>query len=451
MKNLTPQKIVSELDKYIIGQNKAKRAVAIALRNRWRRQQVKSELKEEIMPNNIILIGPTGVGKTEIARRISNLANAPFIKVEASKFTEVGYVGRDVESMIRELMNIAINDVRTEMSKKVQASAQKRARERVLDKLVPAAPVISSDSEEDIQEKNERNKRLREKFGKMLDSGKLDDREIEVEQQSAKAPHIEIFSNTGMENIDFQLGEMFSNILPIKKSNKSKKFKVPEALKYLKEIEANRLVNKEKVISEAKKRVENDGIIFVDEIDKIAGDSSRQGADVSRSGVQRDLLPIVEGSNVPTKYGIINTAHILFIAAGAFSMTKPSDLIPELQGRFPIREELDSLTKEDFEKILVFPKNSLTKQYYALFKSEKVSLKFEDEAISEIARFTADANQKMEDIGARRLHTIMNALLEDYLFEMPTKKIKAVNISKIDVLEKLDRIIKDEDLSKYIL
>ncbi|MCD4817869.1 MAG: ATP-dependent protease ATPase subunit HslU [Candidatus Cloacimonetes bacterium] len=451
MKNLTPQKIVSELDKYIIGQNKAKRAVAIALRNRWRRQQVKSELREEIMPNNIILIGPTGVGKTEIARRISNLANAPFIKVEASKFTEVGYVGRDVESMIRELMNIAINDVREEMSKKVQQSATIRARERVLDKLIPPAPVISSDSEEDIQEKNERNKRLREKFGKMLGSGKLNDREIEVEQQLTKSPHIEVFSNTGMENIDFQFGEMLSSMLPMAKNQKSKKLKVPEALKYLKEIEANRLVNKDKVISEAKKRVENDGIIFLDEIDKIASDSSRHGADVSRSGVQRDLLPIVEGSNVPTKYGIIDTSHILFIAAGAFTMSKPSDLIPELQGRFPIREELDSLTKEDFEKILVFPKNSLTKQYSALFKSEKVNLEFGEEAISEIARFTADANQKMEDIGARRLHTVMNALLEDFLFEMPSKKIKKVTINRENVVEKLDRIIKDEDLSKYIL
>ena len=451
MKNLTPQKIVSELDKYIIGQNKAKRAVAIALRNRWRRQQVKSELREEIMPNNIILIGPTGVGKTEIARRISNLANAPFIKVEASKFTEVGYVGRDVESMIRELMNIAINDVREEMSKKVQQSATIRARERVLDKLIAPAPVISSDSEEDIQEKNERNKRLREKFGKMLGSGKLNDREIEVEQQLTKSPHIEVFSNTGMENIDFQFGEMLSSMLPMAKNQKSKKLKVPEALKYLKEIEANRLVNKDKVISEAKKRVENDGIIFLDEIDKIASDSSRHGADVSRSGVQRDLLPIVEGSNVPTKYGIIDTSHILFIAAGAFTMSKPSDLIPELQGRFPIREELDSLTKEDFEKILVFPKNSLTKQYSALFKSEKVNLEFGEEAISEIARFTADANQKMEDIGARRLHTVMNALLEDFLFEMPSKKIKKVTINRENVVEKLDRIIKDEDLSKYIL
>jgi ATP-dependent HslUV protease ATP-binding subunit HslU len=451
MKNLTPQKIVSELDKYIIGQNKAKRAVAIALRNRWRRQQVKSELREEIMPNNIILIGPTGVGKTEIARRISHLAKAPFIKVEASKFTEVGYVGRDVESMIRELINIAINDVREEMSKKVQKSASMRARERVLDKLIPAAPVIGSDSEEEIQEKTDRNKRLRVKFGKMLDSGKLDDREIEVEQQNTKSPHIEVFSNTGMENIDFQFGEMLSNMLPMAKNKKSKKLKVPVALKYLKEIEANRLVNKDKVISEAVKRVENDGIIFLDEIDKIAGDSNRGGADVSRSGVQRDLLPIVEGSNVPTKYGIIDTSHILFIAAGAFTMSKPSDLIPELQGRFPIREELDSLTKEDFEKILIFPKNSLTKQYSALFKSEKVNLEFDDDSISEIAKFTADANQKMEDIGARRLHTVMNALLEDFLFEMPSKKIKKVVITQENVIKKLDRIIKDEDLSKFIL
>ena len=451
MKNLTPNKIVTELDKYIIGQNKAKKAVAIALRNRWRRQKVRGELQKEIMPNNIILIGPTGVGKTEIARRISQLANAPFIKVEASKFTEVGYVGRDVESMIRELMNIAMNDVRLEMSNQVKKAALQNAKEKILDKLLPQTPISGNDDDEEIKTKQERNKRNRDRFRKMLESGKLNDREIEIQQEKPKTPHIEIFSNTGMENIDLQLSDMISGMFPFKKDKKPRKMKIPEALKFLTEIESQRLVNKDKVIQEAKRRVENDGIIFIDEIDKIAGDSSHRGADVSRSGVQRDLLPIVEGSNVPTKYGIIDTSHILFIAAGAFSMSKPSDLIPELQGRFPIREELNSLTKEDFAKILVLPKNALTKQYTALFKSEKVKIEFTSEAIEKIAYYAAEANEKMEDIGARRLHTILNALLEDYLFEIPDKKYSSITIKEELVNEKLGKIIQDEDLSRYIL
>ncbi len=452
MKHFTPTKIVKELDKYIIGQDKAKRAVAIALRNRWRRQQVPGELQEEIMPNNIILIGPTGVGKTEIARRLSRLANAPFIKVEASKFTEVGYVGRDVESMIRELINIAVNDVRTEMTKNVQEKAALNAREKLVDILYPAPPVAPNETEEETKKRTERYNRIRKKMQKLLDAGELDNREVEVTQERSRASHIEIFSQTGLENIDLQLGDMMAGFLPVRNGQKKKKMKVAEAIKHLTEAESHRLINKDKVAVEAKRRVENDGIIFIDEIDKIAARyDSHVGADVSRSGVQRDLLPIVEGSNVPTKYGTINTAHILFIAAGAFTVAKPSDLIPEMQGRFPIREELNSLTKYDFEKILVHPKNSLTKQYTALFKSENVSLVFRTEAISEIAFFAALANEKMEDIGARRLHTVMNALLDNYLFDMPDKKIKRVVITKNTVEKKLNKIIKDEDLSKYIL
>ncbi|MDO9577412.1 MAG: ATP-dependent protease ATPase subunit HslU [Candidatus Cloacimonadales bacterium] len=452
MKHLTPARIVEELDKYIIGQDKAKKAVAIALRNRWRRQRVPGDLQQEIMPNNIILIGPTGVGKTEIARRLSRLANAPFIKVEASKFTEVGYVGRDVESMIRELMNIALNDVRTEMTAKVQAQAKDKARAKMIDILYPRPPLKSNETEEEITKAEERYQRIRKKMETLFDAGELDSREVEVTVNGMRSSHIEIFSPTGMENIDLQIGDMMSSLFQGRKGpEKKKKMKVNEAFNYLVEEEANRMVNKDKVTEEAKDRVENNGIIFIDEIDKIAGSENRTGADVSRSGVQRDLLPIVEGSNVPTKYGVIDTAHILFIAAGAFNMSKPSDLIPELQGRFPIREELNSLTKEDLNKILFYPRNSLTKQYTALFAAEGVKLSFEDDAIEEIASFAAMANEKMEDIGARRLHTIMNALLEDYLFNMPDKKFKTVKVTQTMVKKKLSRIIEDEDLSKYIL
>ncbi len=450
MKRFTPIKIVEELDKYIIGQDEAKRAVAIALRNRWRRQQVEGDLQHEIMPNNIILIGPTGVGKTEIARRLSKLAKAPFIKVEASKFTEVGYVGRDVESMIRELMNIALNDVRTEMTKRVQVQAKVSARKRIIDILYPKNPINPNDTEEEIKKKEERYQRIRKKMEMLFDSGEMNNKEVEISSER-RAPQIDLFSHTGTENFEIPIGEIMAGIMPLKRGEKKKKVNVVEAYKLLIEEESRKLVKPELVKTEAKKRVENNGIIFIDEIDKIAGNENRTGADVSRSGVQRDLLPIVEGSNVPTKFGIIDTSHILFIAAGAFTTAKPSDLIPELQGRFPIREELHSLSKDDLHKILLYPKNSLTKQYIALFKAESVKLAFNEDAVEEIANFAAKANVKMEDIGARRLHTIMNSLLDDHLFNMPDSKIKSVTITKSKVNDKLDKIIKNEDLSKYIL
>jgi len=453
MKDLVPAKIVKELDNYIIGQNKAKKAVAIALRNRWRRLQVQNELREEIMPNNIILIGPTGVGKTEISRRLSRLANAPFIKVEASKFTEVGYVGRDVESMIRELMNIALNQVKTQMMQDVQTEARQNAKQKLIDILYPAPPAPKEETQQEAKARKDRHQRIRKKMENLFDNGSLDEREVEVSIEKSGKPNLEFLSGSGSASIDLQIGDIVSGLMPFNRRNdKKKKMKVKDAYEHLTEVEANRLVDKGKVKKEAKKRVENDGIIFIDEIDKIAAmENNRSSADVSRSGVQRDLLPIVEGSNVPTKYGIINTSHILFIAAGAFSTTKPSDLIPELQGRFPIRQELSSLSQADLKKILVYPKNSLTKQYKAMFASEKIQLVFREEAIDAISDYAAKANAKMEDIGARRLHTIMNALLEDYLFEMPTKKYKRVTITKKIVNQKLRKLIKDEDLSKYIL
>ncbi|MCB5230207.1 MAG: ATP-dependent protease ATPase subunit HslU [Candidatus Cloacimonas sp.] len=453
LNKLTPKKIVNELDKYIIGQDKAKRAVAIALRNRWRRLKVKGELQQEIVPNNIILIGPTGVGKTEIARRIATLTNAPFIKVEASKYTEVGYVGRDVESMVRELLDVAINSVRAEMTLKVQKKAKEIAIERVLDILIP--PLKKDDkgqaSDLDLEEQQNSNARSREKFRAMLLSKKLDDREIEVNTQQPRSPQIEIFSNVGLDSIDFNFSEMLGSIFPQRTQNQTRKMKVKEAIAYFTHVEQSKLVKNENIVTEAKSRVENNGIIFIDEIDKIASTDKKSGVDVSRQGVQRDLLPIVEGSNVPTKHGMINTRHILFIAAGAFHISKPSDLIPELQGRFPLREELQSLSTEDFIKILRYPKNSLIKQYSALFKSEKTELIFEDEAVAEIAKFASKANEKMEDIGARRLHTIMTTLLDEYLFELPEKKYGEVVITQKLVNDKLSRIIEDEDLAKYIL
>lgn len=446
MDNLTPARVVSELDKYIISQSAAKRAVAIALRNRWRRMQVEGDLRQEIIPNNIIMIGPTGVGKTEIARRIARLIDAPFVKVEASKFTEVGYVGRDVEAMVRELMGYAVNQARARLVEEEQEAARKVAIEKVLDYLLPFRKSPEELSEED----QERMQRSRDKMRKKLLSGDLDDKEIEFEQGESESMPFEILPGMSMEILDINISEMLSNILP-SKPGKRQKSTVANALKAITEREVNRLVTRERVAEVAKKAVEENGIIFIDEMDKIANAEKHAGIDVSRSGVQRDLLPIVEGSNVPTKYGVIDTSHILFISAGAFSMAKPSDLIPELQGRFPIRVELNSLTEEDFVRILSEPENALTKQYTELFKAEGVALTFTKGAIAEIAHFAALANEKMEDIGARRLHTIMNTLLEDYLFDMPDPKLKKVRVCKRFVNEKLNRVIKSEDLSRFIL
>jgi ATP-dependent HslUV protease ATP-binding subunit HslU len=447
MSKLTPKKIVESLDKYIIGQDKAKKAVAIALRNRWRRQQVNQTMQAEIAPNNIILIGPTGVGKTEIARRLAGLTGAPFIKVEASKFTEVGYVGRDVESMIRELMDFAFNQVRGELTEKFTDEGYLIAIEKVLDLLLPKT---YNNNDPDVKEKEQRYLRSREKFRKKLLNNEFNEKIVTVPIEDQPLPQIEVFSNIGMENLDFNFSEMLGQMIPFKK-DKSKEMTVSDALKYFTEIETGKLISRDKIIEEAKYRVENHGIVFIDEVDKIASLDKKSTSDVSKSGVQRDLLPIVEGSNVPTKYGIVDTTHILFVAAGAFHIAKPSDLIPELQGRFPIRVELNSLTKEDFEKILTIPKNALIKQYIALFKTEKADLVFDKDAISEIAEFATIANEKMEDIGARRLQTILNSVLEDLLFEMPNTKIKKILIDKQIIIDKVNPLIQDEDLSKYIL
>ncbi|MDD2230221.1 MAG: ATP-dependent protease ATPase subunit HslU [Candidatus Cloacimonetes bacterium] len=451
LENLTPQRIVEELDKYIIGQNQAKRSVAIALRNRWRRQQISGDMKGEIIPNNIILIGPTGVGKTEIARRISKLTGAPFIKVEASKFTEVGYVGRDVESMVRELMSNAISQVRDRMVDEVSSVAHDAAVEMVLDILLPRGKRTKKSSSAADSPEVLRYQRSREKMRTKLLSGSLDEKEIEIEPEHDGFPTFEIMPNPNMEMLDIDFSEMFSSLMPGRGNNRRLTLSVPNALKRFTESEINRMISKEKLTETAKQSVEENGIIFIDEIDKIATTDKHGGIDVSRSGVQRDLLPIIEGSNVPTKHGMIDTSHILFIAAGAFHTAKPSDLIPELQGRFPIRVELNSLTQSDFERILTEPENSLTKQYRAIFRSEGVDLKFVAEAVKEIARFGALANEKMEDIGARRLHTIMNALLDEYLFDMPSNELKSVKITKKMVTERLTPVIESDDLSRFIL
>jgi len=447
---LTPQKIVENLDKYIIGQDKAKKAVAIALRNRWRRQQVDEAMQPDMTPNNIILIGPTGVGKTEIARRLANLTNSPFIKVEASKFTEVGYVGRDVESMVRELMDFAMNQVRNEFNEEFKEMAEQNAIDKVLDVLIKPPQFDKNDPSK--HDKEDRYQRSRNKMRQRLLAGELDETNITVptEDSPFSPPQFEVFSNFGLENMDYNFSEFLANITPGKKE-KTREMTVASALAYFVDLELGKIINRDKLIEEAKYRVENNGIIFIDEIDKIASLDKKSTSDVSKSGVQRDLLPIVEGSNVPTKYGMINSTHILFIAAGAFHVAKPSDLIPELQGRFPIRVELNSLSKEDFEKILTQPQNALIKQYIAMFKTEKVALTFANEAISEIAGFAALANEKMEDIGARRLQTILNIVLEDLLFAMPNPTLKKVTIKKQDIIDKVTTLIEDEDLSKYIL
>lgn len=447
--NLTPARIVKELDKYIIGQHQAKRAVAIALRNRWRRQQIQGDMQAEIMPNNLILIGPTGVGKTEIARRLSRLANAPFIKVEASKFTEVGYVGRDVESMVRELMNGAVSQIRKQMLDEAEASAREAAIQKVLDILVPGSGVQPKTPAD--KELHERKLRTRDKMKAKLLQGQLDDKEIEFKSEEPQIAALEVLTPQSMEFGDFDIGEMMANIFPGQNRAKRVRMSVKEALAHFTEKEANRMVSKEKVVEAARTSVEESGIIFIDELDKIASTERHGNIDVSRSGVQRDLLPIVEGSTVPTKYGPVDTSHILFIASGAFHMAKPSDLIPELQGRFPIRVELNSLTQNDFERILQEPENALTKQYIALFSAENCTLTFSKGAIKEIARFAALANEKMEDIGARRLHTIMNALLDEYLYAMPDKDMKKISIGAKQVTEKLTPLIESDDLSRFIL
>ncbi|MBI2026368.1 MAG: ATP-dependent protease ATPase subunit HslU [Deltaproteobacteria bacterium] len=449
MKNIKPADIVSELDKYIVGQADAKRAVAIALRNRWRRQKIQPPLRDEIAPKNIIMIGPTGVGKTEIARRLAKLADAPFLKVEATKYTEVGYVGKDVESMIRDLTEISVNMVKEEEQAKVSSKASELAEERILDLLLP--PLSAAERTAALAESpgEEPGLSTREKFRKMLRDGLLDQRLVELEVEDRRAfPIIEILTPQGMEGMDLNLKDMFSNMIP--KRKKRKNLAIKEALKILKHREAYRLVDMDKVVDVALARVQNNGIIFLDEIDKIAGRESH-GADVSRQGVQRDILPIVEGSNVATKYGMVKTDHILFIAAGAFHISKPSDLIPELQGRFPIRVELKSLTQSDFVRILTEPQNSLTRQYEELLKTETLNVKFTKEGIEKISEIATSVNESTENIGARRLHTIMERLLDEVSFDAPDLQEKDIVVDGDYVLKHLQNIAQNQDLSRYIL
>jgi ATP-dependent HslUV protease ATP-binding subunit HslU len=451
---LTPREIVAELDKYVIGQKDAKRSVAIALRNRTRRQKLSAELAEEIIPKNIIMIGPTGVGKTEIARRLAKLANSPFLKVEASKFTEVGYVGRDVESMIRDLVEIAIDNVREEKLEDVADKAELNAEERLLDILLPPTPPTPSSTAGGVvidgsTGLTESSNRTREKLRQQLREGKLDDRTVELEVREKNFPSFEILTNQGVEEMDVNIKDMLPNIFG--QRTKKRKMKVNEAFEYLIQEEEQRLIDMDHVTRTAIDRVENSGIVFLDEIDKIAGREGGHGPDVSREGVQRDILPIVEGTTINTRYGMVRTDHILFIAAGAFHVSKPSDLIPELQGRFPIRVELQSLTMEDFVRILTEPKSSLVKQYTALLETEGVKLEFTPEALDEIARFAFRVNESTENIGARRLHTIMERVLDELSFDAPEKKGEQITIDGDYVRRMLTDIVKDQDLSRYIL
>ena len=450
--SLTPKQIVAELDKFIVGQNNAKRAVAIALRNRWRRQQLPESLRDEVGPKNILMIGPTGVGKTEIARRLAKLAKSPFIKVEASKYTEVGYVGRDVESMVRDLVELSKTMVKEEMQVEVREKAREQAIERLLDLLLPPPPGHSGKTGFNSDPNGKLHyDQTREKFKQMLKDGSLDDREVEVDLAEKRPAMIDVVSGAGMEEMGNNLKDMLGSLMPNK--TKKRKLKVPEAFKTLCQEEAEKLLDEDSVIQEGLNRVEQNGIIFIDEIDKITSRSSQGGSgpDVSREGVQRDLLPIVEGSSINTKYGIVKTDHILFVSAGAFHSSKPSDLVPEFQGRFPIRVELDSLTKEDFVQILTEPKNALVKQYIALLKAEDVHLTFKEDAIDQIAEMSAQVNLRTENIGARRLQTIMEKFLEDISFDAPDLENKNITIDASYIREKLKDIIQDEDLSRYIL
>ncbi|MGA2780296.1 MAG: ATP-dependent protease ATPase subunit HslU [Smithella sp.] len=459
---LTPREIVEKLDRHIIGQSDAKRAVAIALRNRWRRQNVPEDLADEISPKNIIMIGPTGVGKTEIARRLAKLDNSPFLKIEASKFTEVGYVGRDVESMIRDLVELSLNMVKSEEQEHVRTRAAEIAEEKLLDLLLPPRPkekmvsdMLTNSDETDEKDQHaedhgQKPDATREKLRHLLKENKLDKRLVNLEvTETRSGPMIEIFSAAGMEDMGLNVRDMLGNVFPQKK--KIKTVKVPEALEILAEEEAQKLIDMDKVTKTALERVEQSGIIFLDEIDKIVGSDASHGPDVSREGVQRDLLPIVEGSNVNTRYGMVKTDHILFIAAGAFTSSKPSDLIPELQGRFPIRVELDSLGKADFIRILTEPNNALVKQYTEMMATEGLKLSFTEEAIASIAEVATVVNERTENIGARRLYTIMETLLDEISFEAPDMQKKEIIIDAQQVEEKLNEIIEDEDLSRYIL
>jgi ATP-dependent HslUV protease ATP-binding subunit HslU len=438
--NFTPREIVSELDRFIVGQNSAKRAVAVALRNRWRRQQVAPDLREEIAPKNIIMIGPTGVGKTEIARRLARLAQAPFVKVEASKFTEVGYVGRDVESMVRDLVELAVLMVKAEEAKSQRIKAEDLAEERLLDLLLPGEQTLADSKDGST---------TRDKLRRLLRMGELNERMVDIETQDTQMPSMQVFGPQGPEEMGFNIKEMFGNIFP--KKTKQRRMKVSEAKELLVEIEAEKLVDMDKVQTLAKERTEQNGIIFIDEIDKIASREGGHGPEVSREGVQRDILPIVEGSTVNTKYGPVKTDHILFIAAGAFHVAKPSDLIPELQGRFPIRVELDSLEEADLFRILTEPHNALIRQYQALMATEGINLEFSEEAILEIAKTAARVNERTENIGARRLHTIMETLLEELSFNAPERPEKRFCIDKAFVRDRLADIADNEDLSRYIL
>ena len=452
---LTPREIVTELDKYVVGQKDAKRAVAIALRNRMRRQKLPQEMADDVIPKNIIMIGPTGVGKTEIARRLAKLANSPFLKVEASKFTEVGYVGRDVESMIRDLVEIAIEMVREEKLEDVSDKAELNAEERLLDILLPPpAPRPSESSQagfvlEGVTSSGDSQSRTREKLRQQLREGKLDERTVEIDVRERNFPSFEIISNQGVEEMDVNIKDMLPNIFG--QRTKTRKMKVNEAFEYLIQEEEQRLIDMDQVTRIAIDRVEDSGIIFLDEIDKIAGRESGHGPDVSREGVQRDILPIVEGTTVNTRYGMVRTDHILFVAAGAFHVSKPSDLIPELQGRFPIRVELQSLTMDDFIRILTEPKSSLVKQYTALLETEGVKLDFTPDSLEEIARFAFRVNEGTENIGARRLHTIMERVLDEISFSAPDKKGEQITVDAEYVRKMLVDIVKDQDLSRYIL